>query len=233
MRALVRWRAGRVALGVVGALAMLGCDEASREPANDVPTVVSAPVIPGPAAEPIRSPDQFHVRFETSKGPFTVAITRAHAPHGADRLHELVTIGYFSGVRFFRLVPGFIVQFGIHGDPAVNAAWSKATIPDDPRRVPNAKGTIAFAAAGPNSRATQLFISTGDNERALDGQRIFAPLGRVTEGLDTVDSLYAEYREEPNPSRILRQGTTYLQRWFPGLDSIVTATIVPTSDSTP
>jgi cyclophilin family peptidyl-prolyl cis-trans isomerase len=219
--------------GLACALAVLACGDAPRESANDAPAVAAAPVIPGPVAAPIRSPDQFRVRFETSKGPFTVAITRAHAPNGADRLHELVTIGYFSGVRFFRMMPGFIVQFGIHGDPAVNAAWSKATIPDDPMTVPNAKGTIAFAAAGPNSRATQLFISTGDNERALDGQRIFAPLGRVVGGLEIVDSLYSEYREEPNPSRILRQGTTYLQRWFPGLDSIVSATIVPTSDSLP
>jgi peptidyl-prolyl cis-trans isomerase A (cyclophilin A) len=226
-------RAGRAAFGVLGVLVVLACGDASRTPANDAPAVEPARVIPGPAAEPARSPEQFHVRFETSKGPFTVAITRAYAPHGADRFHELVTIGYFSGVRFFRMMPGFIVQFGIHGDPAVNAAWSKATIPDDPMRVPNAKGTIAFAAAGPNTRATQLFVSTGDNERALDGQRIFAPLGRVVEGLDIVDSLYSEYREEPNPSRILRQGTTYLQRWFPGLDSIVTATIVPAGDSTP
>lgn len=227
--------ASRVRLGLIllGVASVSGCGTTSREESTAVAETVMAPTIPGPAAEPMRSPDEFRVRVETSRGPFTVAITRANAPHGADRLHELVSIGYFSGVRFFRMVPGFIVQFGIHGDPAVNAAWSKATIPDDPMRVRNARGTIAFAAAGPNTRATQLFISTGNNERALDGQRIFAPLGRVVEGLEVVDSLYSEYREEPNPSRILRQGTAYLQRWFPGLDSIVSATIVPPSDATP
>jgi len=231
MRAVTCRGAARLGLAVASAVVMLACGGEPREPQADEAVALSAPVIPGPAAEPMRSPETFQVRFETSKGPFTVAVTRANAPHGVDRLHELVTIGYFSGVRFFRMMPGFIVQFGIHGDPAVNAAWSKATIPDDPRRVPNARGTLTFAAAGPNTRATQLFVSTGNNERALDGQRVFAPLGRVVAGMETVDSLYSEYREEPNPSRILRQGTTYLQRWFPGLDSIVTATIVPAGDS--
>lgn len=233
MRTLTGRRAARVGVALASGLALLACGGAPREPQPDeVAQAAPALVIPGPATEPIRSPDQYVIRFETSKGPFTVAVTRANAPNGADRLHELVRIGYFSGVRFFRMVPGFIVQFGIHGDPAVNKAWSSATIPDDPRRVPNARGTVAFAAAGPNTRATQLFVSTGNNERALDGQRIFAPLGRVVDGMTTVDSLYAEYGEEPNPSRILRQGTTYLQRWFPGLDSIVSAVIMPASDST-
>lgn len=234
MRGRAYRRAARVGVALATAVAMLACGGEPREPRQNVAAAtVSAPVIPGPAAEPGRSPETFHVRFETSKGPFTVLVTRANAPHGVDRLHELVTIGYFSGVRFFRMMPGFIVQFGIHGDPAVNAAWSKATIPDDPRRVPNARGTLTFAAAGPNTRATQLFVSTGDNERALDGQRVFAPLGRVVEGMETVESLYSEYGEEPNPSRMLRQGTAYLQRWFPGLDSIVGATIVAAGDSTP
>jgi cyclophilin family peptidyl-prolyl cis-trans isomerase len=226
-----RMSLARPVIGLVSALILLGCGGAPRERADERPADVSVPAIPGPASELARSPETFAVHFETSKGPFTVAITRANAPHGVDRLHELVTIGYFSGVRFFRMVPGFIVQFGIHGDPEVNAAWSRATIPDDPMRLRNARGTIAFAAAGPNTRATQLFISTGDNERALDGQRLFAPLGRVTDGMEVVDSLYSEYGEEPNPSRILRQGTTYLQRWFPGLDSIVSATIVPARGS--
>jgi peptidyl-prolyl cis-trans isomerase A (cyclophilin A) len=189
--------------------------------------------IPGPAPEPVRSPDAFRVRFETSRGPFVVDVKRAHAPRGVDRFHELVTIGYFAGVRFFRIVPGFIVQFGIHGDPAVNALWSSATIPDEPMRLRNARGTMAFAAAGPNSRATQLFISTGENQRALDGQRIFVPFGTVVEGMATVDALYSEYGEEPNHARIQRQGTTYLQRWFPGLDSIVSATVIANTAGAP
>jgi cyclophilin family peptidyl-prolyl cis-trans isomerase len=233
MGAFVPARRAR-ALGALLSVLLVGA--CSGEPRASQPeSVPEAAVveIPGPATEPVRSPDTFRVRFETSKGPFVVDVTRAHAPRGVDRFHELVTIGYFAGVRFFRVVPGFIVQFGIHGDPAVNARWSSATIPDEPMRLRNARGTIAFAAAGPNSRATQLFISTGENQRALDGQRIFVPFGTVVEGITTVDSLYGEYGEEPNHSRIQRQGTTYLQRWFPGLDSIVSATIVPVAERAP
>lgn len=174
----------------------------------------------------MRSPDRYRVRFETSKGPFVVEVQRALAPRGSDRFYELVTIGYFSGVRFFRMVPGFIAQFGIHGDPAVNDGWNTATIPDDPIRGSNTRGTMAFAASGPNTRATQLFVNTGDNVRKLDGQRLFMPFATVVEGLDVVDKLNAEYGEEPNFSRIVRQGNRYLQRWFPALDSIVSATVV-------
>jgi len=218
----------------LGAWCLLGCGGEPRAPrVQEATTEAAGPTIPPPAAEPVRSPEAFRVRFETSRGPFVVDVKRAHAPRGVDRFHELVTIGYFPGVRFFRIVPGFIVQFGIHGDPAVNALWSPATIPDEPMRLRNARGTMAFAAAGPNSRATQLFISTGENQRALDGQRIFVPFGTVVEGMATVDSLYSGYGEEPNHARIQRQGTTYLQRWFPGLDSIVSATIVPESGAAP
>jgi len=200
------------------------------EPAKDtvekVTKVESAPPIPPPALAPERSPDEFRVRFETSKGPFVVQVKRSLAPRGADRFYELVRIGYFSGVRFFRLVPNFVVQFGIHGDPAVNALWDTAAIPDDAIRSSNADGTIAFAASGENTRATQLFISTGNNARKLDGQRLFSPFGTVVDGMEVVRALNAEYGEEPNPSRIVRQGNDYLRKWFPALDSIVSATVV-------
>jgi cyclophilin family peptidyl-prolyl cis-trans isomerase len=199
----------------------------AKAPARE--TAAAAIVIPAPASPTPRSPDRYRVRFETSQGPFVLEVTRARAPHGADRLHELVAIGYFSGVRFFRMVPGFVVQFGIHGDPAVNAVWDTATIPDDPARTGNVRGTVAFAASGADSRATQLFVSTGDNVSKLDRQRLFTPLGRVVEGMDVVDKLNSEYGEEPNPSRAVRQGNAYFSRWFPALDSIVRATIV--SDS--
>jgi cyclophilin family peptidyl-prolyl cis-trans isomerase len=200
------------------------------EPAEDktkaVAKVASTPRIPPPALTPERSPDEYRVRFETSKGPFVVQVKRSLAPRGADRFHELVSIGYFSGVRFFRLVPNFVVQFGIHGDPAVNALWDTAAIPDDAIRSSNADGTIAFAASGENTRATQLFISTGNNARKLDGQRLFSPFGTVVGGMEVVRALNAEYGEEPNPSRIVRQGNDYLRKWFPALDSIVSATVV-------
>ena len=166
------------------------------------------------------------MRIETSKGSFVLEVTRAWAPRGADRFHELVRIGYFRGVRFFRLVPGFVTQFGVHGDPAVNAVWDTAMIADDPRRTGNALGTVAFAANGPDSRAVQLFISTGDNRQKLDRQG-FAPIGRVVDGMAVVTALNAEYGEEPNAVRAVRQGNRYLSRWFPALDSIVGATILP------
>ena len=193
---------------------------------GEAPTVAVAQ-IPGPATAPARSPDTYRVAVETSKGTFTIAVQRALAPRGADRFFELVTAGYFTDVRFFRVVPGFVVQFGMHGDPAVNARWEKATLPDEPRRTSNARGTVAFAAAGPNTRTVQLFVNTADNARKLDGQRLFAPIGSVIEGMDVVDKLNNEYGEEPNPSRTASKGNVYLQRWFPALDYIKSATIVP------
>lgn len=199
--------------------------EAPRRSADPVARADSAPRIPPPSLTPERSPDTYRVRFVTSKGPFVVQVKRSLAPHGADRFHELVRIGYFTGVRFFRLVPNFVVQFGIHGDPAVNALWDTAVIPDDPIRSSNADGTIAFAASGPNTRATQLFISTGNNARKLDGQRLFAPFGTVVEGMEVVRALNAEYGEEPNAVRLVRQGNAYLAKWYPALDSITSAVI--------
>ncbi len=207
---------------------VVGCAEPRTPPVTaETTAAVVVREIPGPAATPMRSPDAYRVRVETSEGAFTIAVTRSLAPRGADRFYELVTIGYFDGVRFFRMTPEFIAQFGAHGDPAVNAKWNEATMPDEPMRTSNTRGTVAFAASGPNSRAVQLFVSTGDNARKLDGQRLFAPIGKVVEGMEVVDRLNAEYGEEPNHSRIIRQGNAYLQKWFPALDSIVTATVDP------
>lgn len=225
---------GRGAVLCLAALLGIACgesrgtpDRSGERPSDSARTAKAGqgPVIPPPAATPQKSPPRFRVRVETSKGPFTIEVIREWAPRGADRFHELVRIGYFRGVRFFRMVPGFVVQFGIHGDPAVNAVWDTATIPDDPRTTGNTRGTVAFAASGPGSRATQLFISTGDNRRVLDRQG-FAPIGRVVEGLDVVTALNAEYGEEPNAVRAVRQGNRYFARWFPALDSIVSATFV-------
>lgn len=214
---------------LTGAVCLLAA--CTSEPRPDVAadsTAVTTPaaMIPAPAATPMRSPDRYRVRFETSKGPFVVEVQRALAPRGSDRFYELVTIGYYSGVRFFRMVPGFIVQFGIHGDPAVNDRWNNATIPDDPIKGRNTRGSMAFAASGADTRATQLFVSTGDNVRKLDGQRLFMPFATVVEGMHVIEQLNAEYGEDPNFSRIVRQGNRYLERWFPALDSIVTATVV-------
>lgn len=177
-----------------------------------------------------KAPDTFKARFDTTKGSFVVEITRASAPLGADRFYNLVRSGFFTDVEFFRVIPGFMAQFGIHGDPKVSAAWREARISDDPVKASNTRGAITFATAGPNTRTTQLFINYGNNSR-LDSMG-FAPIGKVVEGMDVVDKLYGEYGEGapqgrgPNQGRIQAEGNAYLKKDFPNLDSIKSATIV-------
>jgi peptidyl-prolyl cis-trans isomerase A (cyclophilin A) len=153
-----------------------------------------------------------------------VEVTRAWAPLGADRLYNLVRHGFYDGARFFRVVPGFVVQFGLPGDPALGARWRMASIPDDPVLQHNTRGTLTFATAGPATRTTQLFINLGDNAR-LDAMG-FSPLGRVVEGMDVVDRIYAAYGEQPDQGMIQMRGNAYLAAQFPRLDSIAHATIV-------
>ena len=235
MRALSARSPRRHPVGVLLAIAITAAATAcgsetppSRDAAaSAADTAPAARVVPPPAATPPRSPDRYRVRMVTTKGDVIIEVARANAPRGADRFYELVTIGYFTDVAFFRMVPGFIAQFGISGDSAVNAAWNSATIPDDPIRLANTKGTVSFAASGPNTRSTQLFISTGDNRRKLDRQRLFTPIGNVVEGMAVVEQLSAEYGEEPNHYKIVRQGNAYLARWFPALDYIRSATLMP------
>ncbi|MBL0938937.1 MAG: peptidylprolyl isomerase [Gemmatimonadaceae bacterium] len=215
------------ALGIPVALGVSACGGSDSRPAAQQAAADTVPDIPGPAATPLRAPDRYRVRMETGKGAFVIEVTRALAPHGADRFYELVTIGFFRDVSFYRMVPGFIAQFGMHGTPTVHDKWRDATIPDDPMRTGNVKGTVTFAANGPNSRSTQLFISLEDNRRKLDGQKVFAPIGKVVEGMDVVERLNMEYGEEPNYVRIARQGNAYLVRWFPAIEYIKTATVVP------
>jgi peptidyl-prolyl cis-trans isomerase A (cyclophilin A) len=170
------------------------------------------------------APDTFRVAFVTSRGPFTVEVDRALAPLGADRFYQLVTSGYFTDVRFFRVVPGFVAQFGMNGDPKVNDEWQKKTILDDSVKTTNARGTIVFATSGPNSRANQFFINLVDNTR-LDGMG-FAPFGRVTDGMAVVDSIYSGYGEQPDQGQIGLKGNAYLTAAFPKLDYIKSATVV-------
>jgi cyclophilin family peptidyl-prolyl cis-trans isomerase len=178
-----------------------------------------------------RAPESFKARFDTSKGSFTVEVTRSLAPNGADRFYNLVRSGYFTDVEFFRVVSGFMCQFGIHGDPKVSAAWREARIPDDPVKASNTRGAITFATAGPNTRTTQLFINFADNNR-LDGMG-FSPLGKVTEGMDVVDKLYNGYGEGapqgsgPHQGRLQQEGNAYLKKEFPKLDYIKSAAILP------
>jgi peptidyl-prolyl cis-trans isomerase A (cyclophilin A) len=203
---------------------------------------VAAPVAPtptpskeklmNPSALTEKAPDAFRVKFETSKGDFTVEVTRSWAPNGADRFYNLVKNGYYDGVRFFRVLRGprpFMAQFGIHGDPAVSAVWRGATIPDDPAKESNTRGAVTFATAGPNTRTTQLFINYGDNS-FLDGQG-FSPFGKVVEGMDVVDKLHAEYGEGaprgngPDQGKLQSEGEEYLKKSFPNLDVIKKASL--------
>jgi peptidyl-prolyl cis-trans isomerase A (cyclophilin A) len=172
-----------------------------------------------------KAPETFQVKFETSAGDFVVDVTRAWAPLGADRFHEAVKAGFFDECRFFRVVPNFMVQFGINGDPEVQTKWRDATIKDDPDPKSNTKGMDTFATSGPNSRTTQMFINFKDNS-FLDNQG-FAPFGKVSdEGMKIVDKINAEYGERPNQGSIQRQGNEYLKASFPKLDHIKKATIV-------
>ena len=210
----------RIALTLIGlAVLATSCKKSDSPLANPTAEMTSE-----------RAPDTVRVRFETSKGPFVVEAYRAWAPNGVDRFYQLAKNGYFDDDRFFRVISGFMAQFGVNGDPAVNDAWKERTLPDDPVVHTNERGAVTFAAKGsPNSRSTQLFINYRDNAN-LDGMG-FAPIGRVVEGMAVVDSLYAGYGEGapegngPDQLRAQAQGNAYLQS-FPKLDYITKATLV-------
>ncbi len=184
-----------------------------------------------PAALNEQAPSNYKVRFETSKGTFVIEVRREAAPNGADRFYNLVKHGYYDDARFFRVVSGFVVQFGINGDPAINARWIAATIKDDVVKTSNQRGFLTFATAGPDARTTQVFINLTDNGR-LD-RLGFSPFGRVISGMEVVDKFYAEYGDGPprgngpDQSRIQREGNAYLKKEFPRLDYIRKATIMP------
>jgi peptidyl-prolyl cis-trans isomerase A (cyclophilin A) len=208
-----------LALGVSLATAA----EANKEEARPAPKL-EAPSFNDPSKLTEKAPELFKAQFETTKGKFTVEVTRSLAPNGADRFYNLVRSGYFKEIAFFRVVPGFMVQFGIHGDPAVSAKWRVANINDDPVKTSNKRGSITFATAGPNTRTTQLFVNFADNA-FLDGQG-FSPFGKVVEGMDIVDKINSESGERPNQGSIQTQGNTYLKASFPNLDYIKSARIV-------
>ncbi len=179
-----------------------------------------------------RAPDLYVVRFETTKGNIDMMVHRDWAPLGADRLYGLVRHKYYDGARFFRAVPGFVVQFGLAADPAVTSTMNERRIPDDSVRMENVRGTVSFATAGPNTRTTQLFINLGDNRR-LDASG-FSVVGRIIDGMRVVDSLHFGYGEGaprgqgPEQGRIQREGEAYLAADFPALDKILRATILRT-----
>jgi peptidyl-prolyl cis-trans isomerase A (cyclophilin A) len=219
------------ALGLFAAVALVQAEDAKKE---EKPSTAS-PGFTDPAKLTEQAPETFKAQFDTTKGKFTIEVTRSLSPNGADRFYNLVRSGYFKDVAFFRVVPGFMCQFGIHGDPSVSAKWREAAIPDDPVKGSNTRGTITFATAGPNTRTTQLFINFADNIN-LNGMG-FSPFGKVTEGMDVVDKINGEYGEGaprgggPNQGRVQAEGNTYLKKDFPNLDYIKSATIVPAGNA--
>jgi peptidyl-prolyl cis-trans isomerase A (cyclophilin A) len=215
----------RIGAGLLGVLFLaMGCGQ-DQERAEPEEAVTTAPAEAEDVAVAEVAPEEFTVVFETSAGDFTVAVERSLAPYGADRFHELVRSGFYDEQRFFRVVPGFVVQWGMSGDPAVTAQWADARIPDDPVATSNVRGTITFAAtSAPGSRTTQVFINLGNNTN-LD-EMGFAPFGRVVEGMEVVDAINAEYGQSPNQGEIRRAGNQYLNQEFPRLDYIRTARIV-------
>ena len=182
-----------------------------------------------PAALTEKAPPTYKAKFDTSKGVFVVEVTRDWAPNGADRFYNLVKNGFYDNVRFFRVISGFMVQFGISGDPRISAPWREARIPDDPVKQSNRRGYITYAMAGPNTRTSQVFINFADNAN-LD-QSGFSPFGRVVSGMDVVDKLNAEYGEGaprgrgPDQGRIQMEGNAYLNKEFGRLDFVKKATI--------
>ncbi|WP_034472600.1 peptidylprolyl isomerase [Afipia sp. P52-10] len=198
-------------------------------------SIIAAPAfsqsasLANPAALTEKAPAAYKVKFDTSKGPFVIQVNRDWAPNGADRFYNLVKNGFYDNVRFFRVVTGFMVQFGISGDPKLSAPWREARIPDDPVRQSNKRGYITFATAGPNTRTTQVFINFGNNT-FLDSQG-FAPFGQVISGMNVVDALNAEYGEGaprgrgPDQGRLQQEGNAYLAKDFARMDFVRKATI--------
>ena len=184
-----------------------------------------------PALLKDKAPDTYVVKFVTTRGDFTITVTRAWAPLGADRFYNLVKHHFYDNAVVFRAVPNFVTQFGISSYPPVSAAWKKTEIKDDPVTQSNKKGSIVFATAGPNTRTTQVFINFADNGN-LDSMG-FAPFGRVVSGMEIVDALNAEYGEGaprgrgPDQGRLQREGNAYLAKDFPRMDFVKKATIVP------
>ncbi len=182
-----------------------------------------------PAALNEPAPATYKAKFDTSKGVFVIEVTRAWAPQGADRFYNLVKNGFFDNTRFFRVIPNFMVQFGISGDPALNTKWRVARIPDDKPAQSNTRGMVTFATSGPNARTTQVFINFKNNSR-LDPLG-FAPFGKVVSGMNVVDALNGEYGEGapdgrgPDQMRLQTEGNAYLAKDFPRMDFIKKATI--------
>jgi peptidyl-prolyl cis-trans isomerase A (cyclophilin A) len=197
----------------------------SKTTAAHAAAVGPRPSLLNPASLKLKAPAVFKAKFTTTAGDFVVEVHRDWVPLGADRFYNLVRYGYFTNAAFFRVIPGFVVQFGLSADPAINKVWHVAKIQDDPVVQSNKRGRLVFATAGPNTRTTQFFINYADNGR-LDGMG-FAPFGAVVDGMAVVDKIFANYGESPRQDLITEQGDTYLKAHFPDMDKIKLARIVP------
>ena len=214
---MTRWTSvlATIALAVV----VLGAADEKKPAAKEAGSVA----LPKPT--PPKGPESYRVKFVTSCGDFVVEVTRKWAPLGADRFHEAVSGGFYDECRFFRVVPNFVVQFGINGDPKVQRRWKRANLKDDRAAgKSNLKGTLTFATSGPNSRTTQLFVNLKDNV-FLDNLG-FTPFGKVVEGIGTVQKINAEYGEKAQQGAIQSEGNTYLKAEFPRMDYIKTARVL-------
>lgn len=227
-------------LAVAAAFILAACDkktDGAAQTSAPAPAAAPAQIMPAAAANPAlfspekaneKAPEMFKVKFATTKGDMLVEVHRAWSPNGADRIYNLVKLGYFDGTAFFRVITGFMGQVGIHGDPAVSAKWREASIQDDPSAgQSNTPGTVTFAKTGaPNSRSTQIFFNIGNNA-GLDGQG-FTPFGKIVEGADVPTKLNAEYGDSAvDQGTFQYQGNAYLKANFPNLDYIKTARLVP------
>ena len=225
MKGLPEMRRIVVTAALVAAAAACGKKDQAPPASAPAAPAVNPLLTPGAPAMTAQAPDVYRAKFQTSIGAFTIEVTRAWAPKGADRLYNLIKGGFYDGDRFFRVLPGFVVQFGLNGSPDVNRAWHDASIADDPVTQHNTAGSVVFATAGPNTRTTQLFINYADNLN-LDGMG-FAPVGRVVDGMDVVQHIYSGYGQNPDQDLIETQGNAYLTAAFPKLDFIQQATVLP------
>ncbi len=219
-----------ILLAAAGLLGQTPPKSPAKAPAKSPSAGPSARLL-HPALAKAKAPDLYRVKFTTTKGDFVVEVNRAWAPLGADRFYNLVRIGFFTNVSFYRVVPGALIQFGAPPSPAVGKAWSTATIQDDPVKQSNTAGAVTFAKGGPNSRTTQVFINLQDNGQ-YDAMG-FAPFGRVTDGMDVVKSLYSGYGDMaemggrgPSQAQVAAEGKPYLDKNFPLLDSIKSAVVI-------
>jgi peptidyl-prolyl cis-trans isomerase A (cyclophilin A) len=207
------------------------CAAALAQTKTDAPKAPAGqPNLMDPSTMKATAPATFVVQVETTKGPFTIKVTRSWAPNGADHFYNIVRAGFFTDAAFFRVIPGFMAQFGISARPEVSRIWANSNIQDDPVKESNTRGMVTFAqTSARNSRSTQLFINYGDNSR-LNADR-FAPFGEVTKGMDVVDKIYSGYGEQPDQGLITAQGKAYLDRAFPRLDRIIRAVIESPTDN--